>query len=90
MEQYCAVGLGALGNDAPFRNEFRGLVEAVQATEIHAVGPAMANGAQLRNKISSYHAGPVSTCGIDEIAVLSQTAAFDLLERPSNQRSWGA
>ena len=90
LEQHCALGLGALGNDTQFRNEFRGLVAAVQATEIHAVGPAMANGAQLRNKISSYHAGPVSTCGIDEIAVLSQTASFDLLERPSNQRGLGA
>jgi len=38
LAQHCALGLGALDNDSQFRNEFRDLVEAVQATEIHAVG----------------------------------------------------
>ena len=90
LEAYCDLGPEALTGSSGFRDSFRELVNAVEATEMHALGPAMANGAQLRNKISSYHAGPVSTCGIDEIAVLSETAGFDLSERPANQRGMGA
>ena len=90
LEAYCDLGPEALTGSSGFRDSFRELVNAVEATEMHALGPAMANGAQLRNKISSYHAGPVSTCGIDEIAVLSENAGFDLSERPANQRGMGA
>ena len=90
LEAYCDLGPEALTGSSGFRDSFRELIDAVEATEMHALGPAMANGAQLRNKISSYHAGPVSTCGIDEIAVLSENAGFDLSERPANQRGMGA
>ena len=90
LEAYCDLGPEALTGSSGFRDSFRELIDAVEATEMHALGPAMANGAQLRNKISSYHAGPVSTCGIDEIAVLSETVGFDLSERPANQRGMGA
>ena len=90
LEAYCDLGPEALTGSSGFRDSFRELLDAVEATEMHALGPAMANGAQLRNKISSYHAGPVSTCGIDEIAVLSETVGFDLSERPANQRGMGA
>ena len=90
LETYCSLGSEALAGGSGFRDSFHQLVNAVEATEMHALGPAMANGAQLRNKISSYHAGPVSTCGIDEIAVLTETAGFDLSERPANQRGMGA
>ena len=90
LETYCSLGSEALAGGSGFRDSFHQLVNAVEATEMHALGPAMANGAQLRNKISSYHAGPVSTCGIDEIAVLSETVGFDLSERPANQRGMGA
>ena len=90
LETYCSLGSEALAGGSGFRDSFHQLVNAVEATEMHALGPAMANGAQMRNKISSYHAGPVSTCGIDEIAVLTETAGFDLSERPANQRGMGA
>ena len=90
LETYCSLGSEALAGGSGFRDSFHQLVNAVEATEMHALGPAMANGAQLRNKISSYHAGPVSACGIDEIAVLSENAGFDLSERPANQRGMGA
>ena len=59
LEAYCDLGPEALTGSSGFRDSFRELVNAVEATEMHALGPAMANGAQLRNKISSYHAGPV-------------------------------
>ena len=90
LEAYCDLGPEALTGSSGFRDSFRELVNAVEATEMHALGPAMANGAQMRNKISSYHDGPISNCGIDEIAVLSGTAGFDLSERPANQRGMGA
>jgi predicted lipoprotein len=90
LEGYCNLGPEALEGGSGFRDSFHELVTAVEATEMHALGPAMANGAQLRNKISSYHAGPVSNCGIDEIAVLSENAGFDLGGRPANQRGMGA
>jgi len=79
-----------LTGNSDFHNSFHQLINAVEATEMHALGPAMANGAQLRNKISSYHDGPVSNCGIDEIAILNEAAGFDLSERPANQRGMGA
>jgi len=90
LNTYCALGPEALIDHSEFRESFHDLLRAVQLTEMHALGPAMANGAQLRNKISSYHAGPVSTCGIDEIAVLSENAGFELAGRPSNTRGMGA
>ena len=90
LEAYCDLGPEALTGNADFHNSFHELINAVEATEMHAVGPAMANGAQLRNKISSYHDGPVSNCGIDEIAILNEAAGFDLSERPANQRGMGA
>ena len=90
LEAYCDLGPEALTGSSGFRDSFRELVNAVEATEMHALGPAMANGAQMRNKISSYHDGPISNCGIDEIAVLNETAGFDLSERPANQRGMGA
>ena len=90
LEAYCDLGPEALTGSSGFRDSFRELVNAVEAAEMHDLGPAMANGAQLRNKISSYHDGPISNCGIDEIAVLSGTAGFDLSERPANQRGMGA
>ena len=90
LETYCDLGPEALTGSSDFRDSFHELINAVEATEMHALGPAMANGAQLRNKISSYHDGPVSDCGIDEIAILNDTAGFDLRERPANQRGMGA
>lgn len=90
LAQYCSRGPDALVDNDQFLASFQELVVAVQATEMHAVGPAMANGAQLRNKLSSYHAGPISSCGIDEIAILNQTEGFALGQRPSNQRGLGA
>ena len=90
LEAYCDLGPEALTGSSGFRDSFRELINTVEAAEMHALGPAMTNGAQLRNKISSYHDGPISNCGIDEIAVLSGTAGFDLSERPANQRGMGA
>ena len=90
LEAYCDLGPEALTGNSDFHNSFHQLINAVEATEMHALGPAMANGAQLRNKISSYHDGPVSNCGIDEIAILNEAAGFDLSERPANQRGMGA
>jgi predicted lipoprotein len=90
LAQYCSQGPDALVGNDQFLANFQELVVAVQATEMHAFGPAMANGAQLRNKLSSYHVGPISACGIDEIAILNRTEGFELGQRPSNQRGLGA
>ena len=47
---------------------YRGLVEAVQRVEMHAIGPAANNSFALQYRLNSFMSGPISTCGIDSVA----------------------
>jgi predicted lipoprotein len=63
---------------------------AVQATEMHVLGPAAANEDSLRSRVHSYGAGRLSTCGIDQSVVLAEESGFDVTSRSINQRGMGA
>ncbi len=67
------------------------LQAAIQQSESHVIGPAADNGESLRNRLNSYQAGELSTCGIDQSVVLaSQDPNFDVAGRTVNQRSIAA
>ena len=74
------------------REEWRQVTGSVQATEMHVIGPALANGEALRHRLMSFSAGPISTCGIDQSAALVATEDedFNIATRSSNQRGFGA
>ena len=74
------------------QESWRATIAQVQSTEMHVLGPALANGQALRHRVMSYSAGPISTCGIDQSAALvaDETAEFDIATRSSNQRGFGA
>ncbi len=90
LASYCSAGFQSTGEDQLLRSEWLKLVKAVQQTEMHAVGPVTKNGSALRNRITSYHAGPPSFCGIDEVAILHDDPGFDLGGRASNQKGLSA
>ena len=50
---------------------WKGLVAAVQRTEMHAIGPASDNAFSLQYRLNSYMSGALSTCGVDSIAASS-------------------
>lgn len=74
------------------RDRWREAMARVQATEIHVIGPTLANGEALRHRLLSFSAGPISTCGIDQSAALTadEDSDFDLGSRSLNQRGFGA
>ena len=74
------------------REGWREAMAKIQATEMHVIGPALANGEALRHRLLSYSAGPISTCGIDQsaAAVADGDSEFDISDRSLNQRGFGA
>ena len=66
-------------------------MDAMQATEMHVIGPAAANEGARRHRILSYSLEPLSTCGTDEIATnyLAENSTFDITTRSVNQRGLG-
>ena len=92
LETYCSsigtVNEAAALDDA--QSAWRSVMADIQATELHAVGPATANGETLRKRMLSFSEGALSTCGIDEIAVLASESDFDISSRASNQLGMGA
>ena len=90
LSAYCSAIDSGTENLASLRPAWMELVAAVQKTEMHALGPAAQNAAFLRNRISSYEAGPLSQCGTDGIAVLHTNTDFDLGTRSANQRGLSA
>ena len=71
---------------------WREVMIPLQMTEMHVIGPALDNDQALRNRIISYSAGRISTCGIDQAAglVASSDADFNIATRAVNQKGFGA
>lgn len=92
LATYC----GAIGGAdeasalAAARNAWQTTMADVQTIESHALGPVLDNGEALRNRIHSYAADTISTCGIDQAAVLVGGDGFDVASRSINQRGMGA
>ena len=74
------------------RNRWREVTVAIQKTEMHVIGPALANGETLRQRILSYASGSISSCGIDQSAALvaNEDPDFNINARSLNQRGYGA
>ena len=92
LTTYCS----AIGTDqeaATFdsaQEQWKLTMAAVQATEMHVLGPAADNEDSLRSRVHSYGAGRLSTCGIDQSVVLAEESGFDVTSRSINQRGMGA
>ena len=57
---------------------------------MHAIGPAAKNEGALRNRVLGYSNGILSTCGIDQAAILNSREGFAISTRAANQRGFGA
>ena len=92
LETYCSsIGTADEATTlAVAQTSWRSVMADVQATELHAVGPAIANGENLRKRMLSFSDGALSTCGIDEIAALASEPDFNISSRASNQLGMGA
>ena len=70
---------------------WRELMDAVQKTEMHILGPAQRNESALQNRIHSYATGNLATCGLDQAVIqFNQDANFSVTSRALNQRGMGA
>ena len=94
MASLCAAigGIDEESARATAQEGWRDAMAKVQATEMHVIGPALANGEALRHRLLSFSAGPISTCGIDQSAALvaDGNSEFDITNRSLNQRGFGA
>lgn len=93
LTEYCAA-IGTANEATALLNvesAWDSLQSAIQQSESHLLGPATDNGGALSNRLNAFHAGGLSTCGIDQAAVLAaQDAEFNLATRAVNQRGIGA
>ena len=92
LKSYCSA-IGTDQEGAAFdsaRDQWRLTMAAVQATEMHVLGPTANNEDSLRSRVHSYGAGKLSTCGVDQSVVLAEEVGFDVASRSINQRGMGA
>lgn len=67
------------------------LMDRVQQTEMHIVGPAERNDSALQSRINSYPLGSLATCALDQAVVQSSNDEnFSVSSRALNQRGMGA
>ncbi len=92
LASYCsAIGTAAEnGTRAEAQAVWRRAMAAVQRTEMHVLGPALGNNEALRKRILSYADSTLSTCGVDQAAVLAMDADFAIATRSLNQLGFGA
>lgn len=71
---------------------WRSVMDEVQKTEMHVIGPALANNEALRHRVMSYAGSRLSTCGVDQSAALvaNDDPDFSIQSRSANQRGYGA
>lgn len=73
------------------RDQWRETMALWQEAELTRVGPLLANGGALRNRIYSFgSAAPFSSCAVDQSVVLGQETDFDLAGRSVNSRGLAA
>ena len=92
LAAYCSA-IGGGGEAAALseaRSEWRAVMSAVQAVEMHPIGPAAENEGFLRHRVNSYASGPLSPCGIDQSAASVDDPGFEITNRSLNQRGVGA
>ena len=72
------------------QSDWLALMDAVQKTEMHVVGPAFNNEEALHNRVHSYSAGSLATCALDQSVIDASSAGFEVSTRAFNQRGMGA
>lgn len=99
VANYCASidSLNETSKLSDARTAWRGLMDSVQKTEMHIIGPAANNNAELNNRLNSYRgvfedgsAEEISKCGIDVAVTLLAADNYNVATRASNQRGLGA
>ena len=93
LAEYC----GAIGTSDESdkldsaREAWRTLMDVVQKTEVHIIGPAQRNDGALQNKIHSYTSGSLATCGVDQAVIQYESdSEFSVSNRAYNQRGMSA
>lgn len=66
------------------------LMDAVQKTELHVVGPALRNDEALHNRVHSYSVGALASCGLDQAVIAAAKDDYQIANRAFNQRGMGA
>lgn len=89
---YCtAIGTGSEQTEREAaQGAWLATMDDVQRVEAHALGPVLENGEALRNRLHSYANETISSCGIDQAAVLVAGEGFSIASRSINQRGMGA
>jgi len=73
------------------KNAWEGLMQSIQTTELHILGPALGNNNALQNRLNSSASGSVSLCGVDQSVVQSkEDSGFDIELKTATQRGIGA
>lgn len=93
VANYCSA-IGTAGESearAQAQSAWRNAMAEWQQAELLAVGPALDNGAALRNRIYSYGStSPLSTCAVDQSVVLAEQDNFNIRTRSFNSRGLSA
>ncbi len=72
------------------QTDWLALMDSVQKTEMHVIGPALRNDEALHNRVHSYSTGSLATCALDQAVVDASSADFQISSRAFNQRGMGA
>jgi predicted lipoprotein len=75
---------------ATAQTDWLALMDSVQKTEMHVIGPALRNDEALHNRVHSYSTGSLATCALDQAVVDASSADFQISSRAFNQRGMGA
>ena len=93
IAEYCGV-IGTQDEQEKLvlaQTAWRELMDSVQKTEMHILGPSQRNEAALQNRMHSYTLGSLATCGLDQAVIQSiENVDFSVSNRAVNQRGMGA
>lgn len=66
------------------------LMDWVQKTEMHVIGPALRNEEALHNRVHSYSTATLATCALDQAVIDASDENFEVTSRAYSQRGMGA
>lgn len=79
------------GKKAVAQTAWHDLMDRVQQTEIHIVGPALRNDGALQSRIHPYTTGNLAKCAVDQSVIqLNESTDFSVAARALNQRGMRA
>lgn len=92
LANYCdAIGTGdETAAFAAVEGDWSALMDAVQKTEMHVLGPALRNDEALQKRIHSYSTGTLASCALDQAVIEAGNAGFQVANRAFNQRGMSA